>query len=158
MCLRNIWLVPPENFQFSPNIEDQEQDNCAPDNARSDPVLEYVPTKILISLMRNQDYENVCPSGDALPRNAAELDIELARDDEMIREFDQVYAEKIAPFDDLFETPPDHDTQVALWKQQIDGNEYLSKRVRSKLLDKPEVSDWFIFQYNEEHPHMSTYM
>ena len=108
--------------------------------------------------MRNYDYEKVCPSGDALPRNAAELEIELAREDEMIREFDQVYAEKKAPFDDLFETPADHDTQIALWKEQIDGNEYLKKRVRSQLLDNPEISNWFIFQYNEENPHMSTYM
>ena len=108
--------------------------------------------------MRNYDHEKVCPSGDTLPRNAAELDIELAKDEEMLKEFDLLYAEKKAPFDDLFETPPDHDTKVALWKQQIDGDEFLSKHFRSKILDIPAVRDWFIFQYNEEEPHMSTYM
>ena len=148
----------PGNFQFSPNVEDQERDNCAPDNSRSDPVLEYIPIKILYSLMKNYDYDNVCPAGDALPRNAAELETELAKQDELIKEFDQVYAEKIGPFDDIYETPADHDTQVARWKQQIDGNPWLSKRVASNLLDKPEVRDWFIFQYNEDHPHLSTYM
>ena len=55
-------------------------------------------------------------------------------------------------------TSTNHDTQVARWKQQIDGNPWLSKRVASNLLDKPEVRDWFIFQYNEDHPHLSTYM
>ena len=148
----------PGNFQFSSNVEDQERDNCAPDNARSDPVLEYIPFKILTSNMKNYNNDNVCPPGDALPRNAAELETELAKQDELIMEFEQEYAEKERFFDDLYETPADHDTKVALWKSQINGNEELSKRVDSKLLDKPEIRDWFIFQYNEEHPHLSTYM
>ena len=132
------------------------EDACRANEPNASPVFRFKSIAIQQSLKGTDLYvSDFCPPG-KLPHNAATLDIELARQDALVKEFDEYYAANSAPYDDLFELPADIDTQISTWQKQIKSTE-LSKYLSSRQIAKPEVKKWFVLNFNPDSPLDSTY-
>ena len=132
----------------------REKDACRANEPNASPVFKFKTVAIQQSLHRTDPYvSDFCPQ--KLPHDAATLNIELARQDALVKEFDEYYAANSAPYDDLFELPADIDTQIRTWQQQIQSTE-LSKFLSANQIATPEVKKWFVLHFNQEHPLEST--
>ena len=146
-------LADSRNYKMPNKV--RETDACRADEPNASPVFRFKSAAIQQSLKRTDQYvSDFCPS--KLPHNSATLDIELARQDALVKEFDEYYAANSAKYDDLFELPADIDTQIHTWQQQIKSTE-LSKYLSAKQIAKPEVKKWFVLNFNPDSPLDSTY-
>ena len=133
----------------------REIDACRSDEPNPSPVFRFKSSAIQQSLKRTDPYvSDFCPP--KIPHNAATLNIELARQDALVKEFDEYYAANSAKYDDLFELPADIDTQIGIWQKQIKSTE-LSKFLSAKQIATPEVKKWFVLNFNPDSPLESTY-
>ena len=146
-------VADSRNYKMPKKV--REKDACRANEPNASPVFKFKSAAIQQSLHRTDPYvSDFCPQ--KLPHNAATLDIELARQDALVKEFDEYYAANSAPYDDLFELPADIDTQIRTWQQQIQSTE-LSKFLSAKQIATPEVKKWFVLHFNQDSPLDSTF-
>ena len=146
-------VADPKNYKM-PN-KPREEDACRANEPNASPVFRFKSVAIQQSLKRSEPYvSDFCPP--KIPHNAATLDIELARQDALVKEFDEYYAANSAKYDDLYELPADIDTQIFTWQQQISSTE-LSKYLYVNQIATPEVKKWFVLNFNPDSPLDSTF-
>ena len=138
---------------------DEEDIEITMDHAysHSHPILEFDQEKLEKALARKvQEGNNICQKTRRFPTNMADINNALKQYDLDAAEFDKVFLEKVAPFDDEWELKPEDEARLDEWRIFIE--KHLSHRIDPNLLLLPEVRSWFFFMPDYDNPDFSKYL